>query len=125
MGMSQSQMAGTGLSAAAQVGICGGVSDAIAAAGSASTDATELKRVGTHFVATTAASTGVRIPTGLNPGEGMELFNGGASTLAVYPPAGGTINNLTATTGNFDVATTKSVLIRCINPLKFLAMLGA
>jgi len=118
------QMAGSGLSSQAVNGILGGVSDALTAAGTVQADALELKFTSLHFVSTAAAGTGVRIPAGMNPGEGMELFNGGANACLIYPPVGGTINNVAAN-GSFSVATLKSAVIRCINPLKFFVMLGA
>lgn len=118
------QKSGSGLSGQACNGILGGVSDALVAAGTVQTDALELKFTTLHFVATSAAGAGVRLPAGMNPGEGMEFYNGGANACLIYPPTGGTINNVAAN-GSFSVATLKSAVIRCINPLKFFVMLGA
>lgn len=123
MGTMQNRMQG-GLSAEVVRGICGGTSTALVAAGSAQADALELKMVGMHAVATAAASTGVRIPTGLNAGEAMELFNGGANDIVLYPPVGGTINNIAANSG-LTVPTTKSCRICVLGPLTFFVVLGA
>lgn len=48
-----------------------------------------------HEFTTVAASTGAILPAGTLPSE-ISVFNGGASTLAVYPPVGGSINAGTA-----------------------------
>lgn len=104
--MSQlSQLATSGLSATASLAINGTVATGLTAAGS--TQATALALGATNnFVGTTAASTGVILPYG-NAGDIVFVYNGGASSLTVYPPVGGTINNLSANTG-LALATLKS-----------------
>lgn len=102
-----SKLVGGGLSANAANAITGDTATALTATGS--TQATALAiGASNNFVGTTAASTGVILPLG-NNGDSIFIYNGGANTLTVYPPVGGTINNLSANTG-FSVATLKSVL---------------
>lgn len=46
-----------------------------------------------NVVATTAAGTGVRVPTASGGGLEISIWNDGANTLKVYPPTGGQINS--------------------------------
>ena len=65
----------------------GSVEAGVSAAGSAQGDATLLNGSDITEVSTTAASTGVRLPP-VTVGDTMFVYNGGASTLTVYPATG-------------------------------------
>jgi hypothetical protein len=84
-----SRVQGSGTSGGQTQAICGDVSAAVTATGSSATDAQSVSAVVTR-VSTTAASTGVKIPSP-EVGAMMVVRNDGASTLTVYA-ASGTIN---------------------------------
>jgi len=95
----------SGLSAVAAIAINGDTATGLTAAGS--TQATALNLPATNnFISTAAASTGVVLSPG-NAGDMIFVYNGGANSVTVYPPLGGTINNLSANTG-LALATLKS-----------------
>lgn len=85
--------------------IVGDAATALVAAGTTQATALALP-ADNNFVGTAAASTGVILPPG-NAGDSIFVYNGGANSLTVYPPVGGTINNLSANTG-LALATLKS-----------------
>ncbi len=122
--MIQSQAMGGGLSGVAAQGVAGGVSDALVAAGTTQATALLLKLNTNHFFATVGSGAGTVLPSNMNPGDSMVIFNGGANALLLYPPLGGTINILSANT-SYSIATILSAVVVCVNPLKFIAMLGA
>lgn len=98
-------IASAGLGASTAQAIVGDVATGLTATGS--TQATALALAAAiNFVSTAAASTGVILPVG-QAGDVVVVYNGGANSLTVYPPVGGTINNLSANTG-LAVATLKS-----------------
>lgn len=65
---------------------------AATATGNSQATAYAIKGTVTQFT-TTAANTGCVVPIGADVGDEFEIINFGASTLAVYPPLGGTLNN--------------------------------
>lgn len=85
-----SRVQGAGQSGGAAQAICGQVDNAVTAAGTTATDATQVNNNWVR-VATAAASTGVRLPA-VEAGAMMVVRNDGANTLAVYPQTGTTIN---------------------------------
>lgn len=106
-----------------------GPTQAVAANGAAGSRATGLTAAGStqgtalalaagvtyHIVSTAALNTGVVFPaTGVDLGDEIGVTNNGANALAVYPPTGGTVNNL-ATNAAYTVAVGKSALFRCIS----------
>lgn len=97
----------TGSAAANAQSVVGTVTNSVTATGSSQTDAYALGASNTVFT-TVAASTGAILPAASSPGDRVFVANLGANTLSVYPPTGGQVNNLTATTGAFSVATLKS-----------------
>lgn len=121
--MSQlSKTATSGLSAVASLAINGDTATALTAAGS--TQATALSLPATNnFVSTAAASTGVILPPG-NAGDMLFVYNGGANSLTVYPPVGGTINNLSANTG-LALATLKSGVYVYASAITIASLLSA
>lgn len=104
--MSQlSQLSTSGLSAVAATAVNGTTVTSVTAAGTTQATATPLAATN-NFIGTAAASSGVILPFG-NAGDTVFVYNGGANAVTVYPPLGGTINNLSANTG-LSVATLKS-----------------
>ncbi len=57
---------------------------------------------------------GVRMPTGASPGDSFFIYNGGASTMHIYPPVGGAING-GSTNAAYDIATLTAVRGCCIS----------
>lgn len=111
-----------GLSAVAQTAIAGDLTTGITAAGSTQATATVLT-TDINAVSTTAASTGVILPVG-EQSKSMTVFNGGASTLSVYPPLGGTINGAAANAAA-SITTLKGGDFIYLGPLTIYANLGA
>jgi hypothetical protein len=77
-----------------------------------------------NAISTAAASTGVILPAYAAPGDSIMVYNGGANSVTVYPPVGGTINNLSANTG-LALATLKSGVYTCIGALAWASTLSA
>ena len=77
------------------------------------------------FVGTAAANSGVRLPTAA-PGDSFFIYNGGASTMHIYPPVGGAING-GSTDAAYDIATLTAVKGCCISAsgLNFAFVKGA
>ena len=113
---------GLGVAAGAASAIVGITASALTAAGATQTTAVALG-ADNNFFGTVAASTGAILPTG-NAGDSIFVYNGGASTLTVYPPVGGTINNLSANTG-LALATLKSGLYVCAGGVAWASFLSA
>lgn len=90
-------MAG-GIPAPAAAAISGLVADGLTATGATQATAFPIG-VSINAFSTVTASTGAVLPISSVPGDQIVIFNGGASTLTVYPPLGGTINNLAVNTG--------------------------
>ena len=67
------------------------VATALTATGSTQADALLLLREVSVF-GTVAASTGAILHTTAEPGDEVQVFNGGANALAVYPQTGAVIN---------------------------------
>lgn len=111
-----------GIAGPAARAIVGGVLGSQTAAGS--TQATALAIVeAITAISTAAASTGVILPPA-NVGDRYTVYNGGANSVTVYPPVGGTINNLSANTG-LALATLKSGDYVCTGGLGYFSLLSA
>lgn len=54
--------------------------------------------IGSHInsFGTVGASTGAILSSSFSAGDEVYVYNGGASTLTVYPPAGATVDNTTS-----------------------------
>jgi hypothetical protein len=114
-----SRILGAGTSGGQTQAIAGTSQSGLTATGSSTTDALQLS-ADYSVVATTAASTGVK----LFPAEAGSLLmvaNDGASTLAVYPPTGATIDGAASVT----IATTKRRFFIGISPAVYISVLGA
>lgn len=90
----QRELGVSSIDAVATLAIQGSVATALTATGSTAGTALVLGAA-KNFVATTAASTGVMLPTG-GAGDEVFVFNRGANSLTVYPPTGATVNNTTS-----------------------------
>lgn len=99
------KLATAGISAVAAQAINGDAATGITAAGTTQATATPLPAAN-NFIGTAAASSGVILPPG-NLGDEIFVFNGGANTLAVYPPVGAAING-GATNAAASIATLKT-----------------
>lgn len=95
----------SGLASNPALAIVGDVATGLTATGNSQGTALSLGAT-INFVSTAAASTGVLLPNG-SAGDRVTVYNGGANSLTVYPPAGAQINNLSANTG-LALATLKS-----------------
>lgn len=86
---------GGGFSAGQAQAIQGTINPSVSAAGTVITDATDLT-ASNNYVSTVAASTGVQLPS-VPLGDSVDVYNGGANALKVYPHAStGTINSAAA-----------------------------
>lgn len=123
MGLSK-DMVGSGTQSHRAYAINGTVLTGLTAAGSTQATALAIK-ASTSVFSTTAASTGAVLPVA-SIGDTATIFNGGASTLAVYPPLGGTINGGSANAA-VTVATTKGTNLVCVstNGLNWISVAGA
>ena len=110
-----------GLPGAAARAIVGDVVSGQTAAGSTQATAFVLGAAITAF-STAAASTGAILPPA-NVGDRFEVYNGGANSLTVYPPVGGTINNLSVNTG-LALATLKSGAYVCLGGGVYFSLLS-
>lgn len=94
-----------GLSPNAAINIQGDSAVGITAAGTTIADATLLNSAN-NYVATTASSTGVKLPIAAI-GDSIMVINGGTSTLSVYGQTGESFTNGSANAA-FSVATLKA-----------------
>ena len=114
-----SRVLGAGTSGVTTTAICGDVANTLTATGSAAGDALALNAVFSR-VSTTAASTGVKLPTA-EAGAMAVVANDGASTLTVYPQTGATIDGASSVS----IATTKRRVFVGISPTVWVSILGA
>lgn len=119
----QARIVASGLSAINAQAIQGTVANALTATGSTQGTALALGADLNRFT-TVAASTGAILPA-MNPGDNMQVFNGGANALLVYPPVGGTINALAANAGYSVAAATPFCEVYCVNPTTYIARQSA
>ena len=114
-----SRVLASGNSPLASTTICGDVGNTLTATGTTTADALQLSAVHNR-VSTTAASTGVKLPT-CETGAVMTVSNDGASTLTVYPQSGTTIDG----SASVSIATTKRRIFIGISPTVWVSILGA
>lgn len=106
--MQQKKLTGSGFAPLQAINLTGDVDPAVTALGTNAATAYQIGSVHTN-VTTAAASTGVILPlvtAGAVLGDVVDVHNGGASTLTVYPPVGGTINgaaSVTITAGSWTI----------------------
>ena len=112
-----------GFSSGSAKAINGQVHPTVSAAGTAITDATDL-RASINVVTTAAASSGVQLPNG-EVGDEVEILNLGANALTVYPDtASNSINALSAGSG-FTLATNTAVKLRKYTTTRWIGYLSA
>ena len=111
-----------GLSNTACGAIIGDTATGLVATGATQITALPLPSV-SNFIGTAAAATGVILLVG-SAGDAINVYNGGANALLVYPPVGGVINNLAANTA-VSVATLKSAVFVYSAPLNMMSILSA
>ena len=80
----------SGLGPSGTRAVLGSVAVGLVATGSVSSDALAIGAVN-NFVTTSAAATGVRLPSG-NDGDSIFVMNRAGQALLVYPPTGATVN---------------------------------
>lgn len=121
----KSSLIGLGTHPALATYMCeGDVDNTVTATGSSSQANSYAITKAFTVVTTTAANTGVRLPSFLTAGDEGVIQNNGASTLFVYPPVGGVINGGSAN-AKVDVATLKGARFKCIDALNFAVIVGA
>lgn len=99
--------------------ICGDVATGLTATGTTVSDALQLSAV-VNVVATTASSTGVKLPPA-EAGAMVTVFNNGANTLTVYALTGSTVD----ASASASIATGKERIFFGISPTVWLSHLGA
>jgi len=114
-----SRVQGSGQSGGSTTAICGDVGNTLTATGSSASDALSLSTVYSR-VSTTAASTGVKLPTA-ETAAFLVVANDGANSLTVYPQTGATIDGASSVA----IATTKRRLFVGISPTTWVSLLGA
>lgn len=117
-------MTGIGFAGAQATALVGSMDTGVTSTGSSSQADSYAIRAENTVVSTTAANTGVRLPSFLTAGDSGIIANDGASTLFVYPPTGGKINNGSAD-AKVDVATAKVAYYVCKNSIDFAIVVGA
>jgi len=93
--MWQNKLMGVGFSAEQAKQLSGQGAQALTATGSSATDALLLSSHHNAF-STVGSGTGAIVSTSLLPGDSVYVYNGGANTLAIYPPTGATVDNTTS-----------------------------
>jgi hypothetical protein len=114
-----SRVLGAGNAPLSTEAICGDVANGLTATGTTATDALALSAV-VNVVATTASSTGVKLPPA-EAGAQVVVFNNGANTLTVYPQTGSTID----AGASVSIATGKERVFFGASPTVWLSLLGA
>ena len=114
-----SRVLAAGNSPLSTISICGDAANTLTATGTSTTDALLLSAVNNR-VSTPAASTGVKLGVA-EAGAAVVVANDGASTLAVYPQSGATIDGSASTT----IATGKRRVFIGISPTVWVSILGA
>ena len=123
MGAIARDIMGGGTSAAQAKAMNGRVASAVSAAGTTISDATALNAT-VNRVTTVASGAGVRLFNGEIADE-IQVYNGGANQLIVYPHAStGTINQLAAGTG-VTVPQYTMAMFRRVTSTVWLGMLSA
>ncbi len=105
-----SRVLASGNSPLATTSICGDGATALVATGTSQTDALQLSAV-MNTIATTASSTGVKLPP-CEAGAVIYVYNGGAQTLQIYTKetSGVTMNAAVAGSTGVALGTTKTAI---------------
>ena len=81
----------------------------------------EVNVIGTSSA---TASTGVRLPANVYPGDSVIVYNAGANSTAVYPATGGVINALTANAA-LTMTTGQRAMFVATSPSNWIALVSA
>lgn len=119
----QQKLMGLGTAAALAAQIAGDITAGITAAGSTQATATPIYS-DVNVVSTTAASTGVLLPSNRSAGDTVEVTNLGANALSVYPPTGGNIGTGAANAA-FSIPVSKSAIFRQVSATQWTQTLSA
>lgn len=98
---------------------------AVTAAGTSSTTATDLGTNSLVAITTASSQTGVRLNASTPLGKPIVVNCLTSDSAVVFPPANGTINGGTATTGGLTVAQTKTAIFWRNDATKWFAILTA
>jgi len=105
--------------------VTGSVATGLTATGTTQATALLLRSAINNF-GTVGASTGARLPAGCAMGDEYVIYNGGAETLAVYPPVGGSINGGSTNAGvNLAAGNAMAVYCTASSGLTFLSVSNA
>lgn len=121
----KAHLTGLGMPAQLAAATVGGVTAGLVAAGTTHADALQLPLSSICYILTAASNSGAILPPGngsgdgLSAGDSMVIFNADSNTMLLYPPAGGKLNNGTATTGTVSIPTHTSVRATCLDNLNF------
>ena len=116
------QIMGGGISFGAAKAINGSVATGLTATGT--TQGTGLAlNAAVNVFSTVAASTGA-VLCSCEVSDQQMVYNGGASTLTIYPDSGSTINQLSANSG-VSLAANTAMLCKRITSTRWIAMLSA
>ena len=107
----KSKLMGAGIAGAAANEIAGAGDQGLTATGSTNVTALVVGS-GLNALSTTAANTGVILANTLVPGDDIYIYNGGASTLTVYPPVTSPLSTIDNGT-SLSVVTKKGVHLKC------------
>ena len=118
------QVMQSGVPAAAAVAGNGGnaINTAVLAAGTTQGTATAISAA-INYISTAAANSGVILPQG-QPGDEIEIFNGGVGACYVYPPTSARINALSLNAGAV-LAPNTSCKYRQLTTALFIANMSA
>lgn len=112
-----------GHSAGGAKAINGAIATGLTATGTVITDALDLL-ADTNVLGTVASGTGVQLPS-CEIGDSVEIYNGGANAVKVYPDAtGNQVNSLSAGTA-FLLGTNTMCYVRKVSATRWIANLSA
>lgn len=114
---------GSGTPALQAGALIGGAAVGLTATGSTQADALALQASNNQFT-TVASGTGAIVPSYMQPGDIIRVYNNGSNALLVYPLSGAAINN-GATNAGFSVAANKSAQFVMLSPTLFGSLLSA
>lgn len=116
------QMMGGGLSAEASKAINGSVASSLTATGTNQSTALSLDAA-VNIFGTVASGTGAKLPS-VEISDEIEVYNGGANALTVYPDSGAQINSLSEN-GGVSLATNTAIKFRRVSATRWIGFLSA
>ena len=119
----QQRLVQAGFSANQAVGVQGTVASGLTATGTTQATALPLGADNNAF-STVPANSGALLPQ-MNPGDDITVYNGGANSLAIYPPVGGQIKGLGVNAAYSLATATPLCYVVCITPTLYVASQAA